>query len=143
MASLTTPTVGAIIPSSGATIAIGTAGGAIVEGQPVYVSAAGTIILANADSSGSVTAATVAGLALHTCASGQKVMYVTADSALTHGLTASETAPGDVVILDDAAGRVTITAGDIAATDWRCVIGQINNPETTMRLAPMAPVLVA
>ena len=78
MASLTTPTVGSIIPSSTATIAVGTAGGAIVEGQPVYVAAAGTIILANADSSGSVTAATVAGLALHGCASGQKIMYVTA-----------------------------------------------------------------
>lgn len=143
MASLTTPTVGAIIPSSNAVIAIKTAGGAIVEGQPVYVSASDTVILANADSTGSVTAATVAGIALHGCASGQKCMYVTSDPALTHGLTAAETAPGDFIFLDDVAGRVTLTAADIGAADWRCFIGQINNPETTMRLAPMAPVLVA
>jgi len=143
MASLTTPTVGAMIPSTSAVIGMKYAGGAIVEGQPVYVSASDTVLLANADSSGSVTAATVAGLALHTCASGQKCMYVISDPSLTHGFTAAETAPGDVVILDDAAGRVTVTAGDIGAADWRCIIGQINNPETTMRLAPTAPVLVA
>tara|TARA_R110000868_G_scaffold404915_2_gene683719 strand:- start:190 stop:621 length:432 start_codon:yes stop_codon:yes gene_type:complete len=143
MAALTTPTANSVIPSSAGVVIVGTAGGTITIGKPVYLSAASTIIEANADSTGSVTAATVIGIALNSCVTGQKVMYCVADASFAHGFTASETAPGDLVMLNDTAGTFTITPADLDAADWVCYIGQINNPETTMNLAPKTPILKA
>jgi len=146
MAALTTPTSTAVIPSSAANISIGTAGGNVVIGCPVYYDTATTpptVKAANADSTGSALIATAAGLALNSAAVGQKVMINTGDTAHIHGYTAAEIAPGDFVYLDDTAGNVTITKADLTAGDYITFIGQINNPETTMNLAPKAPVLSA
>jgi len=143
MAALTTPTAASVIPSTAGQIEIGTAGGTITIGHPVYLSAANTIIEANADSAGSATVATTRGISLNSCASGQKVMYCMIDPAFAHGFTASEIAPGQFVYLNDTAGTYTVTASDLDAGDYICYIGQINNPETTMNLAPKAPILSA
>jgi hypothetical protein len=145
MAALTTPTAASVIPSASASIQSGTAGGTITIGKPVYVDTAnGNVIKeANADSTGSSTAATVAGVALCSVAINQKVFYAASDTAFAHGFTVSEIAPGDIVLLDDTTGAYTVTPGDLTAGDWVCYVGQINNPETTMNLAPKAPILKA
>lgn len=145
MAALTTPTAASVKPSSGglSNITRGVALEAITIGLPVYVAADGTIGLANANSTGSAVVAAAAGAALNSCAAGQYVWYCTGDAAFIHGFTASEIAPGDIVYLNDSAGTYTVTKADLDAGDYICYIGQINNPETTMNLAPKAPILSA
>ena len=70
-------------------------------------------------------------------------MVCLADTTFTHGFTASEITPGAFVYLDDTLGAYTVTAGDLTAGDYITFIGQINNPETTMNLAPKTPILSA
>jgi len=143
MAALTTPTAASVLASSAGYIQMYTAGGTITIGHPVYNSSGTTVIEANADSTGSAAVATAIGVALNSCASGQKVMVCLADTSFTHGFTASEITPGAFVYLDDNAGAYTVTASDLSAGDYITYIGQINNPETTMNLAPKAPILSA
>jgi len=145
MAALTNPTAASVKPSSNglSSISRGVALEAITIGFPVYVATDGTIGLANANSSGSAVIAAMAGVALNSCATGQYVWYCSADTAFIHGFTASEIAPGDIVYLNDTAGAYTVTKSDLDAGDYICYIGQINNPETTMNLAPKAPILSA
>jgi hypothetical protein len=145
MAALTNPTAASVKPSSNglSNIARGVALEAITIGFPIYVAADGTIGLANANSSGSAVIAAMAGIALNSCATGQYVWYCAGDTAFVHGFTASEITPGAFVFLNDAAGTYTVTESDLDAGDYKCYIGQINNPETTMNLAPKAPILSA
>lgn len=145
MAALTPPTAASVKPSSNGLsfISRGLALEAITIGYPVYVAGDGTIGLANANSTGTAVIAAMAGIALNSCATGQYVWYCTSDTAFTHGFTASETAPGDLVYLNDTAGGYTVTKADLDAGDYICFIGQINNPESTMNLAPKAPILSA
>lgn len=146
MSALTTPTAASVIPSASSFITIGTAGGTITIGKPVYVDTANNNVIkeANADAAGaSILPATVAGIAVNSAVIGQKVMYCTGDPLFAHGFTAAETAPGDIVLLNDVIGTFTITPGDLDAADYVCYIGQINNPESTMNLAPKAPILKA
>ena len=141
MSALTTPTSTAVIPGTSASIQMFNAGATITIGHPVYFdSATSTVKEANADSSGSSAIATVIGVALNGGAIGQKIMVNLLDSAHTHGFTASEITPGAFVYLNDTAGTYTVTAGDLDQTDYFVYIGQINNPETTMNLAPKAPI---
>ena len=56
--------------------------------------------------------------------------------------TANSVLPSSVY-LDDNVGAYTVTAGDLTAGDYITFVGQINNPETTMNLAPKAPILSA
>ncbi len=145
MAALTPPTAASVKPSSNGLsyIARGVALEGITIGYPVYVAADGTIGLANANSSGSAILAAMAGIALNSPATGQYCWYCTTDSAFIHGFTAAEIAPGDLVYLNDTAGGYTVTKADLDAGDYICFIGQINNPETTMNLAPKTPILSA
>lgn len=138
-----TVTAGSVIASSNATWAFKTASGTITRGQPVSLAADGTVVAANANSAGSVTLATVVGLSMSDVSSGQRCYYITYDPSLTHGITASEIAPGQPVMLDDTAGGMTVTYSDLDAADWVTVLGQINNPETTMIFNPQPAVLKA
>jgi len=140
MAALTTPTATAVAPSSNANISSGTAGASVVIGTPVYLDTAAARVVKPANAS-TEAASIVAGIALNSAASGQKVFYATRDRSFTHGFTASEINPGAVVYLDDASGAMTITPSDLDAGDYQVIIGQINNPETTMNLIPTTGVL--
>jgi len=145
MAILTTPTANSVIPIAAASINIGTAGGTITIGHPLYFdSTTNTWIEANANSSGSVTVATATGWACNSCIISQKVMVLVNDAALATGFTAAEIYPGMPVYLNDTAGfYCTDPATDLDAGDWVTYIGQINNPEKTMNFAPKAPILKA
>lgn len=143
MAALTTPTAASVLPSSTAVVQVFTAGGTITIGKPVYNSTGSTVIEANANSTVTAAEATAIGVALNSCASGQRVMVCLADTTFTHGFTAAEITAGAFVYLDDNVGAYTITAGDLTAGDFITYIGQINNPETTMNLAPKTPILSA
>lgn len=136
-------TAASVIASSGASWKYATASGTITRGQPVSIAADGTVSAANGNSSGSVTLATVAGISMSDVGVGQRCYYVESDPSFTHGISAASIAPGDIVLLDDTAGGMTVTATDIDAADWQTFIGQINNPETTMNLRPQTPVLKA
>lgn len=140
-----TVTAASVVPSSAALRNVGTAGASITAGQPVYIDTAnGNVIKpANADAGATAPAYAAAGIAEHAAATGQRISYVYQDPSFTHGITASEIAPGQVVLLDDTAGGMTVTYTDIDAADYSTVIGQINNPETTMNLRPMTAVLKA
>ena len=138
-----TVTAASVIPSNAGQHKDGVAGGTITAGQPVYLSSSNTIIAANADAGAAAGAARVVGIAEHAALTGQIVTYTTLDPAFIHGITASEIAPGQVVYLDDTAGGMTVTYSDLDAADYSVIIGQINNPETTMNLRPLAPVLKA
>ena len=137
-----TVTATAVIASAAAQRNFGTAGGSITAGQPVAIQADLTIVAANGQA-GSAILPIVAGIAEHGAASGQRINYITRDPALIHGITASEIAPGQPVYLDDTAGGMTVTYSDLDAADYSTVLGQINNPETTMNFAPQTPVVKA
>ncbi len=142
MAALTTPVANSVIPSSAASIEIGIAGGTITIGHPVYYdSTTATYKEANADSTGSAAIAAAVGIALNSCVATQRVMVCKSDPLFGHGFTASETTPGAFVYLNDTAGTYTVTVADLDQTDYFVFVGQINNPETTMRLVFATPVL--
>jgi predicted RecA/RadA family phage recombinase len=145
MATLTAPTAASVKPSSSGlgSIQRGVALEAITIGFPIYIATDGTIGLANANTAATAVLATMAGVALNSCAIGQYVFYCSSDTAFVHGFTASEIKAGEVVYLDDVAGGYTVTGSDLSIGDYICYIGQINNPETTMNLAPKTPILHA
>ena len=137
-----TITCASVIASSAAQWDFKTAGGTITRGQPIAVQADGTVVAANANA-GSTILPVAIGISMSDVGSGQRCYYVTRDPSFTHGILASEIAPGQPVYLDDTAGGMTVTYSDIDAADYATLIGQINNAETTMNLLPQTPVLKA
>ncbi len=137
-------TAASVIPSAAAQWDFRTAGGTITRGQPIAIQADNTVVAANANA-GSAILPVVAGISMSDVGTGQRCHFVTRDPSFTHGLTVTTTtaSPGQAVYLDDTAGNMTITYSDLDDADYSTIIGQMNNPETTMNLFPMTPVLKA
>lgn len=101
---------------SGAQTATGTAGAAITAGQPLYVDTANGNVLKLVDADASDLASTVAGIALHTSASGQPITYLTSGD-ITIGATLTA---GKVYVASATAGGIAPVAD--LTTGWRTSI---------------------
>lgn len=126
MADMTIADATTVHASVGADKVVGVAGGAITAGMVLYQDPADNLMKA-ADANASATTARVAGVALHTAASGQDIMYVVRDpnfipgfatlagvpyylSATTGGLMADATAAATYTTLMGI-GKVADVAG--------------------------------
>lgn len=119
-----------VLPSVLATIHQGTAGATITQGQTVYLDTANNNILKLADSDGVQLVATVAGIAINSASTGQKVDYVVADPSFTLGATILA---GDDVWLSDTPGGLTKTRAELEAADYIVHMG-VMLTTTTMNL---------
>lgn len=127
-------TASAVVKSTGAQTATGTAGVAISAGQVLYNDAAtNTLKLADADLS--AAASTVVGIALDNAAANQPVTYITAgnltlNAVLTAGkvyvLSATNTAGAIAPIADLASGWFTSILG-YATNTTNLVISILNS----------------
>jgi len=142
MADIALSTSTAVIPGTNANIQSGTAGATVAVGNPIYRDAATSNSIKPADAS-LFASSVVAGFAITAANTGQKVFYVSRDASLTHGLDASQITPGATLYLSANAGRITITPGDLSNGEYLVILGQINNPETTMNFDPSTAVLKA
>lgn len=113
-------TAASVIPSSGASERTGVAGATITAGQLLYVDTGASNVLKLCDSDGGTVPSTVAGIARHGAASGQKITYVTADPALVIGATLLA---GDTLWASPTAGGITKTIGDLVATNYVTSVG--------------------
>jgi len=121
-----------VIPSSTASRSLGVAAATITAGQAVYITAAGTINLA--DANGTSPANTFAGIAENGATVGQKISYVTNDTA---GFTIGATVlAGDTIWLSPTAGGLTKTFADFTTLDKIIVVG-VMLTTTTMNLTPV------
>lgn len=111
-------TATSVVPSSGATIARGTAGATITAGQSVSIDSNSAIQLYDANS-GTSSTRTFAGIALTGAASGQPILYCTADPSFTPGFTV---AAGAIVIGSATAGGLC-PAADLATGHYLTVVG--------------------
>jgi hypothetical protein len=130
--------VSLLIPSAAAQREYGVLGDEVTAGMPVYRVSGDTWEPANA---AVVTASSTVGLAELSGYTGQRIPIITRDPALVHGITASQITPGVTVLLDDATNGMIITYTDLDNGDFAVILGQINNPETTMNFNPLTPVL--
>ena len=105
-----TVTAASVVQSSKITPKSGTAGASIAAGDVLYKDDSGLLQLGDANVT---TKTTVAGIAVNSAASGQKVLYVDRDDDFTPGFTG---AIGDVVCLSATAGKMAphadLTTGD-------------------------------
>lgn len=108
-----------VVESTGAQLGYGKAGAAIVAGQALYVDAADSNKLKLADADGASALRTCVGLALNSCASGQRVTYQKGGD-ITLGAATLEA--GKVYVLSDTAGGIMPVA-DLEAGDYVCVLG--------------------
>lgn len=94
------------------------AGVTVTQGQVLYLTAAGTLGLA--DSNGTTPANSVEGIALTAGSPGQPCTYLTYDTAFTLGGTLTA---GQVVYLGNTPGSVTATYADVASGSTVIVLG--------------------
>jgi predicted transcriptional regulator len=116
MADLTI-TATSVVPASGATTSVGTAGEALTAGQAVYLKAAdGRLWKAQCDSTDAE--ATVVGITLNGAAAGQPVSYQSAGTLNIGGTTAKTT----YYVLSATAGGIAPQA-DLVSTNRIVHIG--------------------
>lgn len=105
-----------VIKGSGASVRSGTAGEAIEAGEAVRLSAAGEVMLAQADDADT---ATCAGVALNDAADGQPVEYIIRGPYTAGGTVAV----GTVYVVSAAAAGGIAPVADLASTNIVSVIG--------------------
>lgn len=121
-------TASGVFASSTATRAMGIAGVAITQGQPLYLdTATATLKLADADAAS--PAFTVAGISLNAAAIGQPVDYVIQDTSFTLGATILA---GDTLWLSPTAGGITKTVGDLTTGVNVVVLGVMSSTTTAI-----------
>lgn len=132
-----TVTLTGVIPSASADIRSGVCGVTIAAGQVLYIDTANSNVLKLADQdAGSLLVGTVAGIALCGGATGQTIRYVTSDPALTFPIAAMVV--GDIVLLGNTPGGVTITPGDLVTGEFVTVIGVCTVAATTINMKLVA-----
>ena len=124
-----------VIPSSTASRSLGVAGATITAGQAVYIDTTDSNKIKLADANGTTPANTFAGIAENGATAGQKISYVTNDTA---GFTIGATVPvlsGDTIWLSPTAGGITKTQADLISGCTVITIGNMLST-TTMNLNP-------
>ena len=122
-----------VIPSSTASRSLGVAGATITAGQAVYIDTTDSNKIKLADANGTAPANTFAGIAENGATAGQKISYVTNDTA---GFTIGATVlSGDTIWLSPTPGGITKTQADLISG---CTVISIGNmlSTTTMNLNP-------
>jgi hypothetical protein len=113
-------TAAGVLASSGATLALGTAGATITAGQPLYLDESG----GTADATYKLASATglaqsvVKGISLWGCASGQPILL-----AVDGLLTMATTAAGAVYCLSTDAGKIFTATDLVTSGTYVTVIG--------------------
>lgn len=125
-----TVTATSVLASSDSSVTKGTAGATITTGQSLAKAADGTLILF--DSNASAPANKFFGIALNGGASGQPILYATADSSFTPGFTV---AAGAVVIGSATAGGLCPVA-DLATGHYLTIVG-VGIGSNKIKLAPL------
>ena len=118
-----------VIASSQARYTMGTAGGTITAGQPVYFDTADKRYKL-ADANDASPAYKVAGIAVNGASAGQSVRICTYDPSFTPGFT---TAAGSVYIVSATAGGIAPVA-DAATGHYVSVLG-VGTGTSTMKLS--------
>ena len=131
-------TASSVLKSSTGSRNIGIAAATITAGQAVYITAAGTINLA--DANGTAPANTCAGIAENGASAGQPVSYVSADTA---GFTIGATVlAGDMIWVHTTPGAITKTFADLTAGCTVIPLGSMLST-TTLALQPLVGGVVA
>lgn len=132
MADLSVTAANVLASASAGTISYKTAAVAITRGQYIYLLAAGTVGLADANAT--TPANSIEGCALADCAAGQKCLYVQSDTGFTPGFSATA---GDDVWLSQTAGACTKTKADLTSGATVIWLGSMTS-STVMKFAPVS-----
>ena len=111
-------TAASVAEGSGAQLGYGKAGAAITAGQSLYVDSADSNKLKLADCDGAAALRECVGIALMSCASGQRVTYQKAGEITIGGTVV----PGKVYVLSDTAGGI-MPVEDLETGDYTCIVG--------------------
>lgn len=107
-----------VAEGTGAQLGYGKAGAAITAGQSLYIDAADSNKLKLADSDGAAALRECVGIALNSCASGQRVTYQKGGEITIGGTVV----PGKVYVLSDTPGGI-MPVEDLETGDYTSIIG--------------------
>ena len=110
--------VTSVAAATGASLGQGTAGGTILQGEPLYLNSSSQYVRADADDS--QTTADVAGISLNAASSGQPIDFIRSGTVTLSG--AGPLTVGEIYVLSGTVGRIA-PEGDHAANDWVTVLG--------------------
>ena len=111
-------TAASVLEGANAQLAYGKAGAAITAGQSLYIDAADSNKLKLADCDGAAALRECVGIALMSCAAGQRVTYQKGGEITIGGTVV----PGKVYVLSDTAGGI-MPVDDLETGDYTSIIG--------------------
>ena len=111
--------VTSVAAATGAKLGQGTAGGTILQGEPLYLNSSSQYL--RADANVSETTATVVGISLNAASSGQPIDFISKGTLTVSG--AGPLTVGEIYLLSTTVGRIAPEADINTSNDWVTVLG--------------------